>query len=265
MSHSEYRFSSILVMGSLMLLILGVAFPENLAAAIYKWKDENGKVHFTDNRSKIPLKYRKQKPHFAPTPASKKPKIPSARKDFQPEGSAQVEGISARDRRGKKTSITADSETAVFAVATWCSYSQRFINYLNDPNISGKMDGINLVFLFNDEWPHIKKNLDKSVKKGKLTPAQASEQLKYLKKKAKGKMVYDPSFMKGLPSEYYFAPDLDGDWKDIFPKAFPVAFSPSNDNFDHSIAQWIRSQFEDEEATQDFLVAEYLKYNKGEK
>lgn len=29
-------------------------------SAIYKWKDENGKVHFTDNLSKIPPQYRKK-------------------------------------------------------------------------------------------------------------------------------------------------------------------------------------------------------------
>lgn len=29
-------------------------------SAIYKWKDENGKTHFTDNLSKIPPKYRKK-------------------------------------------------------------------------------------------------------------------------------------------------------------------------------------------------------------
>lgn len=30
-----------------------------LDAKIYKWKDENGKTHFTDDSSKIPFKYRK--------------------------------------------------------------------------------------------------------------------------------------------------------------------------------------------------------------
>jgi hypothetical protein len=35
-------------------------FQASAVAAIYKWKDDQGKLHFTDDRSKIPLKYRDQ-------------------------------------------------------------------------------------------------------------------------------------------------------------------------------------------------------------
>jgi Domain of unknown function (DUF4124) len=35
-------------------------FQTPLYAAIYKWKDDQGKLHFTDSKSKIPLKYRDQ-------------------------------------------------------------------------------------------------------------------------------------------------------------------------------------------------------------
>jgi len=35
-------------------------FQTPLWAAIYKWKDDQGKIHFTDNKSSIPLKYRNQ-------------------------------------------------------------------------------------------------------------------------------------------------------------------------------------------------------------
>jgi clan AA aspartic protease (TIGR02281 family) len=42
--------------GALIVLIL--ASPSH--SAIYKWKDEKGKIHFTDNLSKIPPKYRKK-------------------------------------------------------------------------------------------------------------------------------------------------------------------------------------------------------------
>lgn len=40
------------------LVALLLASPSH--SAIYKWKDENGKTHFTDNLSKIPPKYRKK-------------------------------------------------------------------------------------------------------------------------------------------------------------------------------------------------------------
>jgi len=35
-----------------------------LWAAIYKWKDDQGKIHFTDDKSRIPLKYRNQLEKF---------------------------------------------------------------------------------------------------------------------------------------------------------------------------------------------------------
>ncbi|MCZ6541415.1 MAG: DUF4124 domain-containing protein [Nitrospinae bacterium] len=35
-----------------------------LSAAIYKWKDDQGKIHFTDDKSRIPLKYRGQLEKF---------------------------------------------------------------------------------------------------------------------------------------------------------------------------------------------------------
>ncbi len=31
-----------------------------LWAGIYKWKDDQGKIHFTDDKSRIPLKYRER-------------------------------------------------------------------------------------------------------------------------------------------------------------------------------------------------------------
>ena len=40
------------------LVVLMLASPSH--SAIYKWKDENGKTHFTDSLSKIPPKYRKK-------------------------------------------------------------------------------------------------------------------------------------------------------------------------------------------------------------
>lgn len=39
-------------------------FQTPLYAAIYKWKDDQGKLHFTDSKSKIPLKYRDQMEKF---------------------------------------------------------------------------------------------------------------------------------------------------------------------------------------------------------
>ena len=39
-------------------------FQASAVAAIYKWKDDQGKLHFTDSKSKIPLKYREKTEKF---------------------------------------------------------------------------------------------------------------------------------------------------------------------------------------------------------
>ena len=41
------------------LICLGLAVPAS--AGLYKWKDENGKIHFTDDPSRIPLDQRNKK------------------------------------------------------------------------------------------------------------------------------------------------------------------------------------------------------------
>ncbi len=50
------------VIGLMMALLW--LFPAPVDAAIYKWKDDQGKTHFTDDKSKIPLKYREQLEKF---------------------------------------------------------------------------------------------------------------------------------------------------------------------------------------------------------
>lgn len=54
-------FSSLLSKSMIFALLWWVAFPPDPAIAkIYKYKDEHGKIHFTDDASRIPLRYRKQ-------------------------------------------------------------------------------------------------------------------------------------------------------------------------------------------------------------
>ena len=60
------------------ILILVILCPNPAWSKMYKWVDENGKTHFTDSLSKIPLKYRKKlktlksirKPHTPTSPTS---------------------------------------------------------------------------------------------------------------------------------------------------------------------------------------------------
>jgi len=52
-------FSRVLSKALIFALLVWVAFqPEPVFAKIYKYKDEQGKTHFTDDASKIPLRYR---------------------------------------------------------------------------------------------------------------------------------------------------------------------------------------------------------------
>ena len=127
------------------------------------------------------------------------------------------------------------------------------------------MQHLNLIFVFEDEWPYIKKWIDKSVKKGRLTQAQADERLRRYKEAARGEIVYKPAFLRDLPGKYYFATPAATKLKKIFPKAIPKAYSPSQENFDQGVSKWLRIQFQDEEDTRDYLVAEFKKYNNGEK
>ncbi len=58
------------------------ALPQTAAAGIYKWKDETGRVHFTDSLQKIPEKYRKgtkvKKMKMRPLPAPPVKPMPQA-------------------------------------------------------------------------------------------------------------------------------------------------------------------------------------------
>ncbi len=54
-----FSFSRALSKVLIFALLVWVAFqPEPVSAKIYKYKDEHGKTHFTDDASKIPLRYR---------------------------------------------------------------------------------------------------------------------------------------------------------------------------------------------------------------
>jgi len=61
----------------LILALLIIAFPNRSDAKIYKWRDDKGKLHFTDSVNKIPPRYRKNIPvpnrKIKPAPEKKNP------------------------------------------------------------------------------------------------------------------------------------------------------------------------------------------------
>ena len=264
-----YGFTSSVLAGCATLLIIGLAFPQTSGAAVYKWKDDNGKLHFTDQASKIPLKYRKKhnKPIYkALPPRSQSPGTSrnSKTKTVSTEPAKPIK-FSVVNSYGQRTVITVRGNTVLFAMATWCPYSKKFVRFLNDPSVSSKMQNLNLIFVFKDEWPHIKKQLDKSVGENGVTQKQVDAQLERYKEQAKGKVIYNPAFTRDLPGMHFFATPAATKLGQIFPNTIPTVYSPSQKNFDQSIMKWLWVQFKGEKTKRDFLRAEYKKYNKGEK
>ena len=63
--HKIIRYSWRVTGVTLALLLL---FQASVLAGIYKWRDDSGKLHFTDDRSKIPLKYQQEIKKFKGAP-----------------------------------------------------------------------------------------------------------------------------------------------------------------------------------------------------
>ncbi len=76
-SQCSYRVAGI----TLALLWL---FQASAVAGIYKWRDDQGKLHFTDDRAKIPLKYREKTEKFKGV-VELKPKVEAPPEEEQEE------------------------------------------------------------------------------------------------------------------------------------------------------------------------------------
>ncbi len=260
-----HRFIWTALVGCFTLLIIGLALPQASDAAVYKWRDETGKLHFTDQPHKIPKQY--QQKHNKPVYGS----IPSnterpAKVSTAPASESGEPGIlSAFDGYGRQVSITVGEDTALIAMATWRPYSKKLARFLSDPDVARRMQHLNLVFVFKDEWPYIKNWLGKSVKNGRLTQEEADKRLERYKEKSEGKIVYDTDFLNNLPGKHYFVTRGARKLSKIFPGSIPNVYSPEQEDFNQGVTRWLRTQFRNDEATQDFLVAEYKQYNKGRK
>lgn len=86
-------------------------------AAIYKWKDENGKFHFTDNPTNVPEAYR-QKPFLKGIQRQKE--APNSKKEkVQPEGdtSGEIEGVESEKKEGDKQKGLTDAQRSTVEAA----------------------------------------------------------------------------------------------------------------------------------------------------
>ena len=58
---NEVKKVARLIFSALLIGIFLIGNPTPSSAKMYKYKDENGKLHFTDDPTKVPEKYRKYK------------------------------------------------------------------------------------------------------------------------------------------------------------------------------------------------------------
>ncbi len=137
-------FSNILSKAMIFALLGWIAFqPDPAIAKIYKYKDDNGKIHFTDDASRIPMRYRnkgsvkKFKGVNEPTPAPGAP--PGSPGQASAEGESGVEeeeaGLSAKDEGLVKKTIN------VFKVGI--ALGNRYKNV--QPNFSNGQRAVNTI------------------------------------------------------------------------------------------------------------------------
>lgn len=92
------------------LLLWGLSLSSEAAAAVYRWVDKKGQVHYTDDLSKIPagaLKEEKALPELSSGPALPPPKLPEAvnvpsLEGTQGGGGASASGASAQPQALRK-------------------------------------------------------------------------------------------------------------------------------------------------------------------
>lgn len=91
-----------------------------LEAAIYKWKDERGKIHFTDDPNRVPEKYRQNKLEFRPLPkvVSKK-EISESQKEEDENAGPPPEEVKETQTEKKPIELTEAEKTALESVVAF--------------------------------------------------------------------------------------------------------------------------------------------------
>ncbi|NIQ03510.1 MAG: DUF4124 domain-containing protein, partial [Nitrospinaceae bacterium] len=72
-------------------------------AGIYKWKDDQGKLHFTDSKSKVPMKYRNQLQKFKGVNETTIVTAPDAKKEGKQAAADSKTGDKSGEKPDKKT------------------------------------------------------------------------------------------------------------------------------------------------------------------
>jgi len=88
-----------------------------LEAAIYKWKDEKGKIHFTDDPNRVPEKYRQEKLKFRPLPKiAPKKEISEPQKEEEEKAVLPPEEVKETQAQKKPSELTEADKSALESV-----------------------------------------------------------------------------------------------------------------------------------------------------
>ena len=135
-----------------MLLAVLWMFQTPLWAAIYKWRDDQGKLHFTDSKSKIPLKYRDQVKKFKgvaePTPKSQPVPSTSESKSSEkgvtetvqeevPAGSTGVSEKAPEKSKYSKKEIALLNSVKVYMTRSWAG-NVMLVKNIEPTKLNGK-------------------------------------------------------------------------------------------------------------------------------
>ena len=172
------RFSSVLSKSLIFALLVWVVFqPEPVIAKIFKYKDDHGKTHFTDDASKIPARYRnknsvkKFKGVNEPTPA---PSISSGSSGKQSSGMSKGDG----SKGGMDAGLSAKDEglvkKAIQVFKVGITLGKQYEN--NQPNAPNGRKAVNTI---QSSLP-LKENLAKELAGAKAR--ELKEALGFLKK-----------------------------------------------------------------------------------
>jgi len=98
-------------------------------AGIYKWKDDQGKVHFTDDKSRIPLKYRG---HLEKFKGVREPKPEPVEAEQEEEAVAPEAGEKAAAEKAAAEKAAEREKTAELVAAL--KETKKFLEYENASN-----------------------------------------------------------------------------------------------------------------------------------
>ncbi len=115
--------------------------------------------------------------------------------------------------------------SVVFAVATWCPFSQRLRDFLVRDDVKPYFNGISLYFLLEDETSTVEAHVEDELKGRKdWTVQQKSEVLDQVRVKVAAVSYFDESFLTTLPGEHLQVMSLST----LAVHGFPSVLKPSS-------------------------------------